>query len=897
MTKDQELRAAITAKGLNYVSTRGNLNSPICLCGEAPGAEEDQQGVPFVGSSGRELDRLLGESGIHYDCCWWTNPYKVRPPDNRLDRLQEYGIPNSLFVDQFLEELNDHKPTFIIPCGATSLGILCPFTVSKRTRSAEISKWKGSILRSPLLPWEHYVIPTYHPAYLFRSWEDRPIALLALEKAFEEYQWWLKNGRLQPLPDRRLITDPSYHDTVDFLRSLIASDLPISLDIENIGVWKGRYATPQRNRLPYIIGLANDPLLAMSIGLAEYETGQTEQVWQLIDTILSRKRTIGQNAYSHDFPWLEYIGFRPNVQMLDDTIVMHHVLWPELPHKLEFQTFQFSREPYYKSEGANFSVKERQKFKRYNCKDVAVTLEAHDAQQREFLSRPDLAAFYRNYEMPLARAFYDINKRGIATDPAKLAALASYIEEELRLSVSHISTQLGGSPVVATKPDGVKSLPTGTINLSSPKQIIEVLRTLKLPVPHKRGQGDTTDEESLNTLFAETGHPFLKSLLRVRELNKIQGTYVNVELEHGVLYSAYFVTGTVTGRRSSRENFLGLGTNGQNQPKHSDLGKKYRECLVARPGYVFVNCDQVQAEDWIVSAIIADVSGDRTGLDELINRIDRHAKLASFIFSKPLDKVGKGTPERFMGKKVRHAGNYDVQAFQLSSAFSKEGFQVAPSTCEWLLQRFHTANPGIRGCFHRYVQETLTKTGCLITPFGRERQFFALRSYSDNKKIFKEAYAQIPQSTVGDNTGMSILWLENNHPRLVIADGHDSVTLEVPDRVENVVGAIGWLRQAFDRIIRFPNGLEIIIPIEFEIGYNLQDMVTCDISTEAGYNTILQTLNAHRNHPDAITCGQQSQSSEQRSNVTSGFNEASANCSPTCTPCSSDHPASAKAGQ
>lgn len=885
MTKDQELRAALAAKGLRYVGTRGNLSGPICCIGEAPGADEDQAGLPFVGASGRELDRLLYEAHLPADSIWWTNPYKVRPRDNKLENLAETGIVTQLFIDQFIEELHDHKPTFIIPCGGTPLGILCPNTISKRTQTAEISKWKGSILRSPRLNWEHYVIPTFHPAYLFRSWEDRPIALLCLEKAFEEYQYWLhNNNKLQPLPQRQLITDPGYHDCCDFLRYLIASDKPISIDIENIGVYKGRYATKQRNRLPYVIGLCNDSQLAISIDLAGYETGQTEKVWLLLDVILSKKRQIGQNYYTHDAPWLEFVGFRPNIQMLDDTLVRHHVLWPELSHKLEFQTMQYTRESYYKEEGKNWSVKERQKMKAYNCKDVCVTLECYNAQEREFHNNPSLASFYHNYEMPLARAFFNINKRGIASDATKLRDLASFIEKELQLSVSRIQTQLGCTSVVAQKPDGVKSLPPDVINLSSPKQVIEVLKGLKLKVPTKRGQGETTDEEELNKLYAETGHPFLKDLLRIRELNKIKGTYVDAELENGVLYSAYFVTGTVTGRRSSRENFLGLGTNGQNQPKHSDLGKKYRECLVARPGRIFVSCDQQQAEDWIVSAIIADVSGNRTGLDELINHVDRHAKLASFIFSKPLSAVGKGTPERFMGKKVRHSGNYDVGSWQLSSAFSKEGFQVAPSTCDWLLNRFHQAEPGIRNVYHKYIQEQLQTTSCLTTPFGRVRQFFGLRSYSDNHKIIKEAYAQIPQSTVGDNTGMSILWLEHNYPGHVVADGHDSVTLEVSDNLKNVGVAVHQLQRAFDRIIQFPNGLRIQIPIEVEIGYDLQNMLTCkDLtdqsiantynalprrasicanSTQVGSTTTLTTSAEQASPPDAIISGPLLQSLE-----------------------------------
>lgn len=479
--------------------------------------------------------------------------------------------------------------------------------------------------------------------------------------------------------------------------------------------------------------------------------------------------------------------------------------------------------------------------------------------------------FY-NYEMELAHAFYEINKRGVHINERKLASLRLWLETEIKSTTDRCSVILGGREVFAQG----KKLPKGSLNLSSGKQIISTLASLGINAPVKRQRGtQTVDEEALNALFSQHGHPLLKEILRIRELNKMLGTYVNAELENSTLYSSYFVTGTVTGRRSSRENFLGLGTNGQNQPKHSDLGKRYRECMEARPGKIFVACDQVQAEDWVVNALIADISGDRSGLDEQLAGIDRHSKLAAFIFSKPIDQCGKDTPERFMGKKTRHAGNYDVEGYQLSSAFAKEGFLVPPKTCFWLLERFHAASPGIKNVFHKYVQDSLINTRTLVTPFGRTRQFFGLRDYADNKKIFKEAYAYVPQSTVGDNTGITVLWIESNYPGLVIADGHDSITLEVDDNINSVLQGVDVLKRGFHRIVRFPNGLCIEIPIEFELGYNLasydkksgsnpEGMRTCRDLSETGLTSMYETLRKQVSHLRSTTSGLQLQQSAAR---------------------------------
>lgn len=388
MTKTEELRAALTARGLKFVSARGNLAGPIAIVGEAPGADEDREGFCFVGAAGRELDRMLAQAQLEAADCWWTNPYQTRPPENRLERFEELGLDRQLCLDAFWEELNERKPTFIAAAGATALGVLCPFTVpSRKGARAEIGKWQGSLLRSPLLEWQHYVVPLLHPAAILREWSERPIALLCLEKLQEEFAWWKRVGTLRPLPDRQLIADPSAYDAVDYLRGLLDCPKPVAVDIENIGIFKGKYKTPARGRVPYVIGFANDPLFAMSIGLHEYDRAKAREIWRLIDLVLRTKRQVYQNGTTHDLPWLRFIGFRPDVSLVEDTLVRAHVLWPELPRKLQFLTVIYTREPYYKDESEFSSAKDRIKLKRYNCKDCCVTIEVFQGQEKEFDER------------------------------------------------------------------------------------------------------------------------------------------------------------------------------------------------------------------------------------------------------------------------------------------------------------------------------------------------------------------------------------------------------------------------------------------------------------------------------------------------------------------------------
>lgn len=487
--------------------------------------------------------------------------------------------------------------------------------------------------------------------------------------------------------------------------------------------------------------------------------------------------------------------------------------------------------------------------------------------------------YYELFAMPLQRVFIEINQRGVAIDAPRMAILRSKVVQELQSHCQNIQAYSGGKTVISQAPPKAKPDPT-VFNLSSTPQVLEFIRGLGMKPPKQRRQDGTysesANEESLNELFAETGHPFLKELLRVRELNKLLGTYIDVELEANTLYGSFFVTGTVTGRRSCRENFLGLGSNLQNQPKHTDLAEDYRQCLIARPGRIFVKCDQISAEDWLVQGFIADLSGDRRGFEELLNhdKIDRHARLGSQLFNKPVEQCGKNTPERFIGKKVRHAGNYDMEAFRFSQVMASEGHVVTQSFCEWMLSYFHSMDPGIKQVYHRYVQDQMIQTRCLTTPFGFTRQFFGLRDYGDNKKLFKEGFAQIPQGTVGQNTGFAILWLETNRSPSdeVIIDEHDAITLECADNAASVWAAVQRLQTAFNRVIRLPKGLEFTIPIEVELGYNLRDMrtVKCANLNETG---VLNTYNGLKPHPsprEAGICGQPVQSSQVPSSATFG---------------------------
>jgi len=848
----ETLKAEAARRSLRYVGTRGNTKSPVCCVGEAPGADEEREGFPFVGASGKELDRMIAEGGLRPSDVWFTNPYKIRPPENDLRRLPELGIPTKLFEDQFFEELNETKPTIILASGSTSLRLLCPETISRRDGTVKISQWRGSLLRSPHLGWEHYVLAVYHPAFILREWSERQLSVFCYARASEELAYYRTHGRLQPLPERQLLVEPPADTVIDYLREILQSPHPTSVDIEMI-----KYA------IPYTISFAKSPVDGISFSLWDYPVDKLRHIWRLIDTITRTKAQIGQNYLGFDAYWLEYLSFGVSPRLVEDTMVRDHVLWPEFEHKLQHLCFRYTREPYYKDEGKGWKPSEKKRLMRYNALDTTVTYEIYEAQQKEFLERPALKHFYEGYERRLYHVLHTAEQRGVAVDTDRLSALRRTVLQELDKTTSSVGAIVKRDVFPSkefAKAKGFKKEKT-YFNLSSGKQVLGELKRLGLKIPtvydyKLKKSKETSGESALNTLYAETNAPILKHILRSRELCKLLGTYIDIKLRDSAdglheLVCQYAVTGTVTGRRSSRKVILGYGTNLQNLPKHPSLDEmllppeqrlfeRYRECLVARPEKLLISADQVQAEDWMIQGIIADVSGDRRGLDELLGNVDRHRKLAAFLFSKPEAECGKDTPARFFGKKTRYAGSYDMKDQRFAEAFAAEGYAVTRAHCAFLLDRFHQFDPGIKQVFHRYVQEQLSKTRTLRTPLGRERVFFGLRSFNDNSKIFKEGYAYIPQSTIGDNTGLAICYIEKEWPVLLM-DGHDAVTLEVEDTDDSILRALRLLKNAFNREIVFLNGLRVTIPIEYELGYNLKDTLKCPNTSETSFIATLQT--------------------------------------------------------
>lgn len=450
------------------------------------------------------------------------------------------------------------------------------------------------------------------------------------------------------------------------------------------------------------------------------------------------------------------------------------------------------------------------------------------------------------YLHALQTIYHRIDSRGIVVDRKRLEDASEYINKDILKQCDVVSNVWGIKAYIGAGNKGTDVAQT-YVNLNSssgtntPLAFLRDKLKFKIPKVSARDedgnyiQKESLAELTLQKIYAENqfatpgGDPAIRALLRIRELSTLRARYINANLypsgTEQLFISNYNCAGTVTGRRGSRKHAFGYGGNAQNFPKHGELAKIFRRCLVSRPGKILLMADQMQAEDWPTSAL----ANNMEALDDLKLGVDRHRKLGCLIFNIKwnhyTDKEWKDSIERYLGKKTRHANNYGMRANTMSDSLAKEGHSLTPNQCKVILDKVNQVDPSVDGVFHTYIKKQLDINRTLITPFGRQRIFFGLRpgEAGSNNKIFNEAYSMIPQSTVGDNTGFTVYELETRKDKIaghITQESHDSLVQEIDDKPDCIWDHLQATRQASNRVIRFHNGIEVEIPWEAELGYD-----------------------------------------------------------------------------
>jgi len=145
---------------MNLVFGDGNPDARILFIGEAPGADEDRQGVPFVGASGQLLDKMLASIGLDRSTVFISNTVFWRPPGNRTPNAGEISVCLP-FVERMVELID---PAVLITVGG-------PATHSLLAQTGSVSRLRGRWFTFETSRMSHPIAASaiYHPAYLLRT--------------------------------------------------------------------------------------------------------------------------------------------------------------------------------------------------------------------------------------------------------------------------------------------------------------------------------------------------------------------------------------------------------------------------------------------------------------------------------------------------------------------------------------------------------------------------------------------------------------------------------------------------------------------------------------------------------------------------------------------------------
>ena len=178
----------LAASRKNVVFGVGNVDSPLMFVGEAPGADEDEQGEPFVGKAGQLLTKIIQTMGFTRDTVYIANILKCRPdtPGQTIGNRKPTSEEMKTCLPYLLAQVDLVQPQVIVALGAIAVeGLL--------GKTAGITKLRGQWQKFRGVP----VMPTYHPAYLLRNqalgekrkvWEDMLHVLERLGRPISEKQ-------------------------------------------------------------------------------------------------------------------------------------------------------------------------------------------------------------------------------------------------------------------------------------------------------------------------------------------------------------------------------------------------------------------------------------------------------------------------------------------------------------------------------------------------------------------------------------------------------------------------------------------------------------------------------------------------------------------------------------
>ncbi len=625
----------------------------IIVVGEAPGAQEDKKGVPFIGESGRILRNELERNGL-MESTYITNLVKCRPPRNRTPTAKEIKACKP-YLEAEIEKL---KPDYVVTAGV-------PATKTLFRGKAKINQFHGEVIENPKV--DYIGMPIFHPAYTLRDPSKLPglqddlnrlARLIAGGLRSHTVNWnVVRRGNLQ-----QFLTE--FEEAAEFAFDCETSGLfpfdpagyvtAIAIALEHRTWVIPGYMHPefqQFSHSPFAHGNALKYLMQLLFFIARRDA----------------KRSYAQNG-KFDNKWLR-CQFGGSFRLSFDIMLAHHILDENVHHDLTTLCRTYLDEPEYDiplEEKNGRSEKPMRNYK-YCGQDATYTFRLGHLFEEMLRNEPDLHRLFWKLTMPGARAMEDAEMEGLTIDHAARKEIGLDLLSE-RITLREELNDLMGYEV----------------NWNSPLQIADALyEDLGLPckilTPKKK---KSTSEAAV--LHLKGKHRVVDKLLEYRSADKLFNTYIKGWQQYRVgdkYFFDYKIHGTVTGRYSS--------------PLHPiPRDGKIRNLIVAPPGWTLVAMDLATAE----MRIAAHLSKDPEMIGVFQRGEDVHWRTM-------IEALSVGTQGEFAGL-VRET------AHRLNPAFKKEySYSVAlemmlsegPAMCTKMVPRWYEGRTRAKAINFGYI--------------------------------------------------------------------------------------------------------------------------------------------------------------------------------------------------
>lgn len=399
----------------------------------------------------------------------------------------------------------------------------------------------------------------------------------------------------------------------------------------------------------------------------------------------------------------------------------------------------------------------------------------------------DEKKLYRKVELPLSQVLFEMEKQGVRVDESRLDEFSKKYKAELETLVQEIYRLAGEE-----------------FNVNSTQQLGKILfEKLQIGAGQKKKKTTksySTTAEELEKYVDE--HPIIPALLRYRQIQKINSTYVDgfkPWIQKGKVHTTYTQTATATGRLSS------YNPNLQNIPVRTDEGRELRKLFAASDGNVLIDADYSQIE----LRLLAHFSGCKELIDAYCQGKDIHAITASQVFDIPLVQVDSAS--RRNAKAVNFGIIYGISAFGLGKDLG-----ISTRKAQEYIDKYFREYSSVKTYMQSNVEKA-TKNGFVTTLLGRRRVINELKSSNYNVRSFGERAAMnMPlQGSSADIIKVAMIQVakrlkEGGYKARLVLQIHDELIIDCPkSEAEEVANLLKT---------EMENAVSLAVPLTVDVG-------------------------------------------------------------------------------